>query len=52
MTVKELKDQLNQMPDNADVILIDTTLYGSNVSHIKFDKNTKHELGVVKIFSA
>ena len=49
MTVKELREKLNEMPDEANVIVVDAWLTGNSITAIKHRESTKCEDGVVQI---
>ena len=49
MTVKELKEKLAEMPDEAEVIVIDSFLCGNQIIAIKHRESTIHKDGVVQI---
>ncbi len=49
MTVQELKSRLDEMPDNAEVIMIGPDFYGYTVTDVKYKESTIHKDGVVQI---
>lgn len=49
MTVKELKARLDEMPDEAEVIVVDGVLYGNQIAAVKHRESTRHQDGVVEI---
>ena len=49
MTVKELKEKLDEMPDEAEVIVIDGMLTGYQITVIKHCESTRYKDGVVQI---
>ena len=49
MTVKEIKEKLAEMPDEAEVIVIDSLLCGNEIIAIKHRESTIHKDGVVQI---
>jgi hypothetical protein len=50
MVIKELKEKLNEMPDDAEVIVLDPTLIGYRIDDVKHFESTIHEEGLVKIY--
>lgn len=49
MTVKELKDELKEMPDNAEVLVIDPMLMGNSIKKIEHRESTIFPEGIVRI---
>ena len=49
MTVKELMDALQEMPESAKVVVVDPTLCGLKITKIKHQESTIYEEGVVQI---
>lgn len=49
MTVKELMERLEEMPESAKVIVIDPTLCGLNITKVRHKESTIHEDGVVQL---
>lgn len=49
MTVKELQTELNDMPDDAVVIVTDASLVGHRVDKIEIAESPVNEYSVVRI---
>ncbi len=49
MTVKELMDALQEIPESAKVVVVDPTLCGIKITKIKHQESTIYEEGVVQI---
>lgn len=49
MTVKELKEKLAEMPDEAKVIVVDSFLCGNQIIAVKHRESTIYKDGVVQI---
>lgn len=49
MIVKELKEKLDEMPDDAEVIVVDSVLCGNQIMKIKYRESIRHQDGVVQI---
>lgn len=50
MTVKELKERLEEMPDEAKVFVTDECLAENEITNIKHRESTRVKDGVVQIF--
>lgn len=50
MTVKELKDKLEEMPDEAEVFVTDAFLIENEITNIKHRESTYRKDGVVQLF--
>lgn len=49
MTVKELKEKLDEMHDNAEVLVVDSVLSAERITAVKYRESTIHSDGVVQI---
>lgn len=49
MTVKELKGKLDEMPDNAEVLVVDPVLAAERITTVKYCESTIRSDGVVQI---
>lgn len=50
MTVKELKEKLEEMPDEAKVFVADAYLSENEITNIEHRESTRIKDGVVQIF--
>lgn len=49
MIVKQLKAKLDEMPDEAEVIVVDGVLCVNQITAVKHSESTRHQDGVVEI---